>query len=315
MTGAVTVRAFAKINLGLRVRGIRPDGYHELHTVFQTVALSDTLTFRAGGTAFRLRCTRDDVPVDERNLVWRAAAALWGALGRASALPPVSVVIRKTIPPRAGLGGGSADAAAALLALARLWRARVPAGALERIAADLGADVPFFLCGGTALGLGRGDEIYPLADTPPLHVVIAYPPFGVSTSEAFGWYEADRASQRTGRAGRNPTEQPPVIWRPESASVTNDLEPSVLRRHPAIGDVLRRLRAAGAASAALSGSGSAVFGLFPDAARAGQAAARVSRYGWEARATRTLTREQAAARFVVRARPPWPAASRPGRPR
>jgi 4-diphosphocytidyl-2-C-methyl-D-erythritol kinase len=298
MADAVTVRAFAKVNLGLRVRGIRPDGYHELQTVFQTVAIADTLTFRPGGRAFRLRCTRDDVPADERNLVWRAAAALWTALGRTSTLPPVAVAIRKMIPPRAGLGGGSADAAATLLALARLWNVRLPVDAFERIAADLGADVPFFLCGGLALGLGRGDEIYPLAGAPPVHVVVAYPAFGVSTSEAFAWYDADSAV-RTGAAGLGNVHGCPSVWRPDPARVVNDLESSVLRRHPEIGGALRRLRAAGATAAALSGSGSAVFGLFPDALRAKQAARRLDGRSWTARTTRTLTREQVAARFVV----------------
>jgi 4-diphosphocytidyl-2-C-methyl-D-erythritol kinase len=299
MANAVTVRAFAKINLGLRVRGVRPDGYHELHTVFQTIAIADTLTFRPGGNAFSLRCTRDDVPVDDRNLVWRAAEALWKATGRTSQLPPVSVVIRKAIPLQSGLGGGSADAAATLRALARLWKIRVPDAAFERIAAELGADVPFFLCGGTALGLGRGDEIYPLADAPPLHVVVAYPPYGVSTSEAFGWYDADHAAQADGVRTDELAGRAFAIWRPDPARVVNDLEPSVLQRHPEIGRTLRRLRAAGATAAALSGSGSAVFGLFPDAGRARQAAGRMEGHGWSARATRTLTRAQIAARFVL----------------
>jgi 4-diphosphocytidyl-2-C-methyl-D-erythritol kinase len=303
MAVAVTVRAFAKINLGLSVQGVRPDGYHELRTVFQTIAIADTLMFRSGAGAFRLRCTRGDVPVDERNLVWQAAAAFWKALGRTAALPPVSVVIRKRIPSRAGLGGGSADAAATLLALTRLWRARVPVDILERIAADLGADVPFFLCGGTALGLGRGDEVYPLADAPPQHVVVAHPAFGVSTSEAFAWYDADSAL-RTGTAELDDVHGHPSVWRPDPARVVNDLEPSVLQRHPEIRGALRRLRAAGATAAALSGSGSAVFGLFPDALQARRAARRLEGRGWTAQATRTLTREQIAAQFVVPERAP-----------
>jgi 4-diphosphocytidyl-2-C-methyl-D-erythritol kinase len=301
MTRVVSIRAFAKINLGLQVRGTRPDGYHELQTVFQTIALADTLTFRACDGPFRLGCTRDDVPVDEHNLVWRAAAALWKALGRTSPLEGVTVAIRKGIPPRSGLGGGSADAAATLLALARLWRARVPAATIEQIAADVGADVPFFLCGGTALGLGRGDEIYPLTDAPPSSVVVAYPSFGVSTSDAFGWFDADRASGRAGDAS-DASPRSPGIWRPGAAGVVNDLEPPVLRRHPVIRDALRRLRAGGATAAALSGSGSAVFGLFPDSRSASSAAARLNRRGWTSLATRTLTRRQSAARFQQLAR-------------
>jgi 4-diphosphocytidyl-2-C-methyl-D-erythritol kinase len=303
MARVVTVRAFAKINLALRVKGLRPDGYHELQTVFQTIELADTLTFRACDGPFRLSCTRDDVPVDERNLVWRAAAALWDALGRPSPPAGVSVSIRKNIPPQAGLGGGSADAAATLLALARLWRVRVPAAALERLGAGLGADVPFFLCGGTALGLGRGDEIYPLADAPPSPLVVAYPAFGVQTSDAFGWFDAESAACHADVSARKMPESGLAIWRSDAACVVNDLEPCVVRRHPAIGDAVRRLRDGGATAAAMSGSGSAVFGLFPDARHAARAAARLAGKGWTAHVTRTLTRREASARFASPARP------------
>lgn len=292
MARVVRVRAFAKINLSLRVRGRRPDGYHELETIFQSIGLADTLTFRTCDGPFRLRCSSDDVPDDDQNLVWRAAVGLWAAMGRTGPLEGVSVTIRKRIPPQAGLGGGSADAAAALSALACIWRARLPSATLEAIGSELGADVPFFLCGGTALGLGRGDEIYPLADLPPSPVVIAWPPFGISTAEAFGWFDVDAEAEGLNLADRNASGPKPAIWRPDAARAVNDLEPCVSRRHPAISEIVRRLRDAGATSAAMSGSGSAVYGLFPDARRASRATARLAATGWTILATRTLTRRE-----------------------
>ena len=296
MARVITVRSFAKINLSLKVRGPHVNGYHELQTVFQTIGLADTLTFRVVEGPFRLSCTCDDVPIDERNLVWRAAAALWAAAGRAGSPTGVSVAIRKSIPPQSGLGGGSANAAATLLALPKLWRVRVPAHTIDEIGAALGADVPFFLCGGTALGLGRGDQIYPLADIPRSAVVIVCPPFGVSTAEAFGWFDAEHGA----RPSACRTEEAPgplqVVWRCDASHLVNDLEPCVRRRHPVIGELSRRLLASGARAAAMSGSGSAVFGLFSDPSRAVRAAARLAREGWLALATRTLTRREYAAR-------------------
>jgi 4-diphosphocytidyl-2-C-methyl-D-erythritol kinase len=206
--------------------------------------------------------------------------------------------VRKRIPLQAGLGGGSADAAAALHALRRLWRARMPETDIEAIGGALGADVPYFLCGGTALGLGRGDEIYPLADLPSSPVVLAYPKFGVATAEAFRWFDADGGAAESCRAGRRATGREAAVWRPDAAGVVNDLEACVIRRHPDIGGMLERLREAGATVASMSGSGSAVYGLFADAARASRAASRLGGGGWSALATRTLTRRQSTGALV-----------------
>jgi len=162
-TTRIVTRAHAKVNLDLRVLGTRPDGFHELRTVFQTIELHDTLTIEARPGPFALDCETPGVPLDASNLVWKAAARLWTALGRPDAPIDTRVVLDKAIPMQAGLGGGSADAAAALVSLGRLWGGATPA-LLREIAADLGADVAFFLSGGTALGLGRGEEIYPLVD-------------------------------------------------------------------------------------------------------------------------------------------------------
>jgi 4-diphosphocytidyl-2-C-methyl-D-erythritol kinase len=203
------------------------------------------------------------------------------------------VTIDKRIPQEAGLGGGSADAAVTLLGLARLWELDVDAPTLSRLAARLGADVPFFLVGGTALGLGRGDDIYPLADLPRTPVVIVRPQFGVSTVEAYEWYDHEPR-----RAVREPTRKVlPDGWPEWASSLRNDLEPVVTRHHPTIARIKHALLDAGAVVSAMSGSGSAVFGLFdrPDAAR--RTAADIARPGWEVTCTRTVSRAEYARRL------------------
>jgi 4-diphosphocytidyl-2-C-methyl-D-erythritol kinase len=282
MIPTLSIRAHAKINLSLRVLGVRADGYHQLRTVFQSVALHDTLTFAPSDGTFELRCREAGVPLDERNLVWKAGALLWGALGRTGEPRGVTVEIRKRIPPQAGLGGGSTDGAAALAALARMWRATLGEPALGRLAAQLGADVPYFLVGGTALGLGSGDEILPQADQPRSWVVLVLPPFGVSTAEAFGWYDADEAADA----------QPG----PRDEDTVNDLEAPVTRRHPEIGQLLGALSGSGAVRAVMSGSGSTVFGLFDDRSRAVRAADALAGLGWRVVLTRTLGRAEYARR-------------------
>ena len=183
------VRAFAKINLSLRVLGTRPDGFHELRTLFQSIALHDTLTIRRRRGAFQLTCDDPRLPVDGRNLIVRAARAVWKASGRRGSPRDVRIDLIKRIPLEAGLGGGSSDAVAALRALGRIWR--VDEARLRAIAPTLGADVPYFLEGGTVLGLERGDVLFPQPDHPSAWVVLALPDFGVSTADAFGWWDAD----------------------------------------------------------------------------------------------------------------------------
>ncbi|HET7698396.1 MAG TPA: 4-(cytidine 5'-diphospho)-2-C-methyl-D-erythritol kinase [Vicinamibacterales bacterium] len=284
-----TVRAHAKVNLDLRVLGVRADGNHELRTVFQGIELHDTLVCRERPGPFTLQCRTPGVPLDDRNLIWRAAAALWTALGRAGAPRDVVVRIEKQIPLEAGLGGGSSDAAAALVALGRLWGGAALT-LLREVGATIGADVPFFLSGGTALGLGRGEEIYPLVDLPPHFVVIVRPPFGVSTAEAYGWYDEDRASGQ--RDENRELQQLPVPWPTRAAQMINDLEPPVIRRHPEIAGFKAQLRELGATAAAMSGSGSAVFGLFRSRAAAHHAVKPLSRNGARALVTRTLSRAE-----------------------
>lgn len=283
---AVTVRAFAKINLDLRILGLLPDGYHEVRTVLQSVRLHDTLTFTPRRGRFGITCDVPGVPVDARNLVWKAAALLDHARRRRGGEPAgVHVTLTKRIPAEAGLGGGSSDAAATLLALTRLWRLDLDLPSLIRIGARLGADVPFFLAGGTVLGAGRGDDISPLTEPPRVAVVIVKPPFGVSTPEAYQWFDEDGPARP--RPGRR---RLPSSWPAWAAAVRNDLEAPVARRHPAIRRVVRKLGALGAYYAAMSGSGSAVFGLFDDRDAAVAAHAALSRRGWQAWHTQTLSR-------------------------
>src|SRR2546425_11633206 len=191
MTSAMRVRAFAKINLSLRVLGTRADGYHELRTIFQSIALHDTLTIRGERGPFHLACDDPNCPDDHANLIWRAAERVWRAAGRRGAPRDVTVDLRKRIPMQGGLGGGSSDAAAAVRAFARLWR--VDADRARAIGAELGADVPYFFEGGTVLGLERGDLLFPLVDPPPAWVVLVLPNFGVSTKDAFAWWDRGRS--------------------------------------------------------------------------------------------------------------------------
>src|SRR4030095_9235707 len=192
----MTVRAHAKINLDLRVLGTRPDGFHELRTVFQALALHDTVECIPREGPFAIECDAAGVPLDRANLVWRAADALWRSLRRDGPVRDVLVRIQKRIPLQGGLGGGSTDAAATLLGLTHAWRVPVRGNQLVDVASTLGADVAFFLSGGTALGLGRGDEIYSLADLPRHWVVLLIPGFGVATVDAYGWYDAERDPAR-----------------------------------------------------------------------------------------------------------------------
>lgn len=287
----LSLPAFAKINLDLRVLGVRPDGYHDLRTIFQTLELHDTLTFTPARGPLALACADPDVPLDRRNLVWKAASLLWRAAGRRGAPRGVHVAIDKRIPAQAGLGGGSADAAATLLALDRLWDLGVDEATLSRIAARLGADVPFFLAGGTALGLGRGDDIYPLAEVPRVHVVVVRPAFGVSTVEAYRWYDEEARSRR-----REPNRAVPAGWPAWARTLRNDLEPPVVRHHPSIARLRQALMDAGAVAAAMSGSGSAVFGLFERQEAARRTAGDLARPGWRVVCTRTLSRAACRAR-------------------
>ncbi len=280
VSDAVTIRAHAKINLSLRVLGRRADGYHELKTLFQTLALHDTLRLDRTTGPLTVTCTDPAVPCDRRNLVVRAASLLWEAIGRSGDPGGVSIALTKRIPAQGGLGGGSSDGASALRGLAELWQVALPGPALVELARQLGADVPFFLTGGSALGLGRGDDIYPLEDRPRRWAVLVVPPYGIPTPDAFRWVDESRLARAD-----EMLDLPADIGR-------NDLEGFVAGRHPEIADLAAILRSAGAEVAAMSGSGSTVFGLFESPRAAGAARARLVRRGWRALVTRTLSRAE-----------------------
>lgn len=293
----IRIAAFAKINLTLEVLGARPDGLHEVRTILHTIDLRDRLECVGRRGPLRLHCRAPRVPADRTNLVWRAADALWRAAGRSGEPRDATITLIKGIPVQAGLGGGSSDAAAALAALMRIWNIALSRDALTEVAAGLGADVPFFLWGGAALGVGRGEAIYPLPDLPPWWVLVVVPPFGVSTADAYGWHDADVAPAR-----RRPAIGPPLgrTWLARMPASGNDLEGAVARRHPEIGRTVEALSRSGAMLAAMSGSGSAVFGLYSSRTAAIAARRAVpAGPGWAVHLTRLLPR----AAFERRARP------------
>jgi 4-diphosphocytidyl-2-C-methyl-D-erythritol kinase len=268
------VRALAKLNLGLKVLNRRPDGYHELRTVFQTISLGDTmeLEFAPGrGTGIELSC-RPEIP---DNLAARAARLAMEAFGIRGRL---ALRLTKRIPLGGGLGGGSSDAAAVLLALPVLAGKRAGLGTLIELASRLGSDVPFFLLGGTAVAVGRGTELYPLPDPPSSQGLIVIPPVRVSTPEA---YRALGRELTEAPGSRTISSFQELVWRlgcrpPQGWSaepLENDFETVVYARHPRLKSARRKLKKLGARPASLTGSGAALFGLFPSRREAAAAAA------------------------------------------
>lgn len=281
MTGAraaaaptrVVVGAPAKINLALSILGRRPDGYHEVQTVLQSIALCDTVTIRLRRGPLVVRSRSPWVPRDGANLIWAAACGLWHALGRAGRPRDVAISVRKVIPAAAGLGGASSDAASALRGLSVLWALGRSQTLLERVAAAIGSDVPFFLRGGTVAATGRGERLRSLRPLAPYWVVVAVPRMGVSTASAYRWWDGAGVMARA-------TPSLPRGWRSNLDMLCNDLEPVVTRRYPMLRAVIAGLRGAGAVHAAMTGSGSGVFGLYRRRATASAARATVRRVGW-----------------------------------
>jgi 4-diphosphocytidyl-2-C-methyl-D-erythritol kinase len=265
------VPAFAKVNLRLDVLGRRPDGYHELRTIFQSVSLHDTLQLeRSRKPGIELKILGDPVLAaasPRENLVWRAAEVLRRRVRFAGG---VRISLNKRIPAGRGLGGGSSDAAATLAGLLRLTNQRVASERLLEIAAGLGADVPFFLFGGRALGTSRGDEIYPLPDIKRQILLVVSPKgIAVSTPEAYAWL--DRGLTKNSDDSRL-WSFCALCWSTQEDHLSNDFESVVFRQHPRLARIRRDLLQGGAAEAALAGSGSAVFGIFPSPAQARRSA-------------------------------------------
>ena len=272
----VRIPAFAKINLRLEILGKRADGYHELRTIFQSVSLHDELRLRDSRRPGIALTILGSEPLSQepfqKNLVYRAVDALRHELKIRSG---VEIQLHKKIPAGRGLGGGSSDAAAALLGYLRLTRRKLPTARLLEIAASLGADVPFFLLGGRALGIGRGDEIYPLPDIAKQSILIVSPrDIRIPTPEAYRWVKARALRATLTKGAANPTlwKFCALCWSTQGSGLSNDFERPVFRRHPRLDQIKRVLLQRGASEASLAGSGSAVFGIFPSPALARRAA-------------------------------------------
>jgi len=313
----VTVRSFSKINLGLRIGAVRADGFHQLLTVYQTIALYDIIRVSVHrGSGIEIVCADPRVPRDESNTCFRIverAMTVLRAKGR------VLIEIEKRLPVQGGLGGASANAVATLLALERSLKRALPATERLRIAAEVGSDLPLFLVGGTVLGVSRGEQVYPLPELPSMPCVVVTPEVGVSTPRAFAEWDrlcsqkltAPPASDRMNELGRGLSawlSEPyssapskflarggragnPLLWLVR-AGIENDFEQVVFPEYPELRDGKRALLRAGAKYASLSGSGSTLYGLFASRLTALAAASRLRRQGWAAHATATLTRRQ-----------------------
>lgn len=326
----LTVRSFAKINLGLRIGALRPDRFHELRTVYQTIGLHDRLSVDVvRGSGVEIRCADPRVPTDATNTCWKIAELTMAALKRRGR---VVIEMHKYLPVQGGLGGASGNAVSVMLALELVTGQSLGEAKRLAIAAQVGSDLPLFVLGGTTLGVSHGEEVYPLPELPSVYCLVALLKIGVSTPRAFADWDA-----RLAAAGLTQDSQPDTLkefcghygswWsgalslngRPASGvpgkkagdraetllleldrtGIENDFEKVVFPQHPELMEVKRALRRAGASYASLSGSGSALFGLFANREPALAAAEKLRRQGVESRLTRTLPRRQYWKRLVV----------------
>lgn len=287
ITRTARVRAHAKINLSLKVLGRREDGFHELRTVFQTIALHDVLELRFT-PGRRFSATLEDPLGLPDNLALRAARAFCERYRVRGAL---AMKLVKRIPAGGGLGGGSSDAAAVLLALPALTGCRAELGALMELAAELGSDVPFFLVGGTALGAGRGEELYPLPEMPPRPVLVLAPRLHVSTADAYRALGRGALTSELNSPRLRSLQS--FVWSPGNwEDAENDFEAAVFQLHPELGRWQRKLKRSGAHVARLSGSGAALFGVFPNQATLQGALPRFRSEPLQVFSSRFLTRAQ-----------------------
>jgi 4-diphosphocytidyl-2-C-methyl-D-erythritol kinase len=275
------LKAPAKVNYRLDVLGKRPDGYHDLRMVMQRIDLCDDITIARSETpGVRVVCGRNGVPDGPGNIAWRAADALLKASGRSDGL---DIAIAKHIPVAAGLGGGSSDAATVLMGVNELLGLGLTTERLMEIGVTLGADVPFFVFGKTALAEGIGEHLSPIDDIPQVWLVLINPNIHVST--AWVYQSLQLTSDRT-------ADTIPRLYQGVSdicAILSNDLEAVTIRRFPVIREIKERLLAAGAAGSLMSGSGPTVFGLFAAENDARKAAAQIAEeHDWFITAIRTL---------------------------
>ena len=314
---STTIRSFAKINIGLRIGPRRDDGYHELRTIYQTIALHDLIKIEARrGSGIEIHCDDPRVPCDESNTCWRVAERVLRTLKVRS---KVRITIEKNLPVQGGLGAASSNAVATMLGMERVLKRQLAPEARLRIASEVGSDLPLFLMGGTVLGSGRGEQVYPIDDLPSFPCVIAAPDVGVSTPAAFAAWDKRHAapakltSPRTSDkmntfsqlvyawlngSSFSPTGVPGKGWDRAEAllldlvrtGMENDFERVVFPLYPAVRQVKRLLEREGAKYVSLSGSGSSVYGLFSSRQDAARAAKVLDQAGVRAQVTSTLPR-------------------------
>jgi 4-diphosphocytidyl-2-C-methyl-D-erythritol kinase len=315
---AISVRSFAKINIGLRIGPRREDGFHELRTLYQTIALADTVRVDVGkGVGIEIYSKDQRVPADETNTCWRIAERFLRSIRTRG---KIRITIEKSLPVQGGLGGASSNAVATLLGLEKAMKKQLAPEERLRIAAEVGSDVPLFLIGGTVLGAGRGEQVFPIEDLPSFPCVIATPEISVSTPGAFAdWDRRLEQGKLTAQNGSckmdtfshslyewlsgtsfSPTGVPDKGWNRAEAllldlvrtGIENDFESVVFPKYPAIREVKRALEKSGARYVSLSGSGSAVYGLFADKDAAAKATKTLNEIDVPAQATTTLTRAE-----------------------
>ena len=312
---STSVRSHTKINLGLAIGPLRTDGYHQLTTLYQTLALHEWVTVeaqKATTTHLTLTSTHPRVPTDATNTAWRIVER---CLQRLDLQAEVHIHIDKQLPVQGGLGAGSANAIAALLALESELQQQLSSPERLRLASEIGSDIPLFLLGGAVAGVGRGEEVYPLPDIPSLPCVIALPAVGVSTPQAYRDWDAltlnhpsatiMKLSRSIAAAFGEPHSSGVFSQREDRAEdpllalvrtgIENDFEQVVFPQYPFLGDIKRILAGPpntedAALYAALSGSGSALFGLYRTSESAQQARVRLERHGVTGLVTRTLPR-------------------------
>jgi len=309
------VRSHTKINLGLAIGPLRPDGFHQLTTVYQTLSLHEWVTVEAhpaAGTRITLSSTHPRVPTDATNTAWRMVERCLGRLGLRA---EVDIHIDKQLPLQGGLGAGSANAVAALIGLEHELNRRLPPADRLQLAADVGSDVPLFLLGGAVAGVGRGEEVFPLPDVPSYPCVLALPAAGVSTPQAYRDWDSltgttpsdtlTRLSRSIAAAFGEPHSSGVFSLREDRAEdpllalvrtgIENDFEQVVFPQYPSLGEI-KRILVGGSSTedaaiyAGLSGSGSALFGLYRTAEGAKAAFERLGRQGVTGLVTSTLPR-------------------------
>lgn len=250
-----TLPSFAKVNLHLEVLGKRDDGYHEIFTIFQTVLLCDEMTFELREAEIDLQCDDADIPTDKTNLIVLAARELQNKSGVSKG---ATIRLNKHIPIGGGLGGGSSNAAVALIGLSRLWEIDISADLLSNLAVEIGSDVPFFLLGGTARGTGRGEVIEGIDDIRLGPMIIVTPLVHVSTEQAYSGLKAPNLTIAASNRILNVSREAEI----QLGRLKNDFEKTVFAEFPEIERAKRKLFELGANFAQMSGSGASVFGIF-----------------------------------------------------